>query len=212
MQICSMRLFICTNRSFTLKIPITSTNGFGISPRAFVASLRDRGLRVVEFRPVSLDQDRPFILDMFVMREYESASDADRRPGLNKYREDWLSSPKAEAYLAAVEASLDEPSTIAEIVAVNGTPAGFVWATMEGLPYEERYFELRLVALKLNFQRQGIGRVSTHHLEELAAERGAASIHSTGNAASEGIRRFHASVGFQPIQTVYEKKLAARTQ
>ena len=165
---------------------------------------------MIEFRPARLQDDRDFILDMFLTRSWESASDIERRPGLNKYGALWLASPEAESALRSVETSLGEAKTIADIVLVNRVPAGFVWATLEGEHYEEKYFRLRLVAFKLNFQRQGLGRVSIHHLEELACERGAVAIRSTGSARSDGIRRFHDSVGFVSIETVYEKRLAAR--
>jgi GNAT superfamily N-acetyltransferase len=149
---------------------------------------------------------------MFIVRAFEGATEATRRPGLNQFKEHWLASPEREAALAGMEASLADPRTIAELILVDRNLAGFLWATFEGEPYVPVFAELRLVAFKVNFQRQGLGRVSMYHLEELAAERGASSVHSTGSAVSEGIRRFHVSLGFQAIQTIYEKKIVARTQ
>jgi GNAT superfamily N-acetyltransferase len=172
-----------------------------------VAGLRDRRLRVVEFRPVCLEDERDFLLEMFVILAYESAPDTARRPGLNRFREQWQASDEAQSILKAVESSLADPKTVADVVIVDGVPAGFVWATFEGRPFEEKYYELRYVAFKLNFQRQGLGGLAVHHVEERAVEHGATAIRATGSADRESIRRFHASLGFKPIQTIYEKQL-----
>lgn len=166
---------------------------------------------MVEFRPVCLDDDRDLVLDMLVIRAFEAAPEADRRRGLNEFRKQWLASPQADAWLNALQASMEDRRTVAEVILVNAVPAGVMWATFEGPPYEAVFAELRLIAFRLNFQRQGLGRLSVHRLEELATERGAVSLRSTGSAPSEGIRRFHASVGFEPVQTVFERKLEPRS-
>ena len=162
---------------------------------------------MVEFRPVCLEDERDFVLSMFVVRAFEAASEVQKRPGFAHYQQRWLASAEAGEAYRSIEASLSDPRTIAEIVVVDGVAAGFVWVTFEGAPYEPCHAELQLVAFRLNFQRRGLGRVSLHHVEELAVSRGAETIRSTGSAATEGIRRFHASLGFEPIQTVYEKRL-----
>ena len=162
---------------------------------------------MVEFKPVSLADSRDFVLEMFLLRAWESLSDSERRSGLNRFKEAWLASPEADSWLTAVEASLTHEDTIADVVSVNGTSAGFVWATAERLPSGTSYFELRLVAFKLNFQRQGLGRLAAHHVAEMAAEHGATAVRSTGSATRESIRRYHASLGFEPVQTVFEKEL-----
>jgi GNAT superfamily N-acetyltransferase len=166
---------------------------------------------MVEFRPLSLDDDRDFMLDMFIMRAFEAASEPERRAGLNQFRPAWLASPEATVAVSSVETSLKDTRTIAEIVVVNGTDAGFLWLTFASEPSGVCFAELRLVAFRLSFQRQGLGRVSIHHLEEQAALRGAESIRSIGSASTEGIRRFHASLGFHPVQTVFEKRLSPGT-
>ena len=162
---------------------------------------------MVEFRPICLDDDRDFVLHLFMLRAFESASEDDRRRGLNEFRVQWLGSSQAAAWLKSLKASLNDKRTIADVVLVDGAEAGIVWATYEGPPYEKPFMELRMVALKLNFQRQGLGRFSVHHVEQRAAERGALSIRSTGTMASRGVVSFHDAVGFEPIQTIFEKRL-----
>ena len=162
---------------------------------------------MVEFRPLNLDVDRDFLLDMFIVRAFESASDQDRRLGLNHYRQRWLDSPEAMAVSESVEGSLEDKRTIAEVVVVDGTDAGFIWVTFASEPSGVSFAELRIVAFRLSFQRHGLGRVSVHHVETEAALHGAEFIRSTGSAATEGIRRFHTSLGFAPMQTIYEKRL-----
>ena len=164
---------------------------------------------MVEFRPVCLDDDVPFVLEMFVIRAFESATEADGRVGLKRYHESWLESHRAKMERKALEESLKDPRTIAEVVVVDGVDAGFLWCTFVDEPGHPTYVDLLLVAFKLNYQRRGLGRLAVQRVEQLAAERGADSIRSTGSAPTESVRRFHDSLGFVPIQTVYEKRLGA---
>jgi GNAT superfamily N-acetyltransferase len=163
---------------------------------------------MVEFRPVCLDEDRDFIHEMYLVRKFEGEPEAERRRGFAAFgaREDQTSLFALE--FNAIEASLQDSRTIADVIVVDGVNAGFVWVTFGKIPGRYTDFaELNSLALRLRYQRQGLGRVTMAHVEKLAAERGAESVRSTGSAPSEAVRRFHAAAGFEPIQTVFEKRL-----
>ncbi len=162
---------------------------------------------MIEFRSLCLEDDRVFVLEMFLGRAFESAPDPKRRAGLNQYRREWLEAPATAALMQSLEASLQDARTIAEVVVVDGTEAGFVWATFAADPGEPVHAQLRLVAFRLDYQRRGLGRLSVQHVEELVARSGVETLRSTGSAPSDGVRRFHESLGFEPVQTVFEKRL-----
>ncbi len=168
---------------------------------------------MLEFRPVCMDDDRSFVLEMHLVRAFEGEPEAERRLGFTAFaaRED--QARIAELEIKAIEASLEDPRTVAEVIVVDGVDAGFVWVTFGQVPgrYTD-YAELRALAFRLKYQRHGLGRVTMQHVEEVAAARGAESIRSTGSAPSEAVRRFHASAGFEAVQTVFEKRLVPRAR
>lgn len=147
-------------------------------------------------------------MEMFLGRAFDSSPEAVKRGGMNRFRDAWVTSPAALSLMETAETSLQDPTTILEVLVLNGVPAGVLWATFEADPGEALHAELRLVAFKLSFQRQGLGRICVQRVEELGAQLGAESIRSSGSAPSEGVRRFHESLGFSPIVTVYAKPIA----
>ena len=164
---------------------------------------------MVTFRPYDATRDRDFVLAVHVQAMFEADSASERPRTYPQYRDAWLASSWPAAYLGAIRDALSDPQAIAEIIELDGTPAGFVWASpgeaVEG--GQPVYFRIREIGLKTEFQRQGLGRLSMQHLESVARERGASTLRSVGSVRTEGATNFHRSLGFEPYQTIWEKRL-----
>ncbi len=82
----------------------------------------------MNIRTVDIQKDRMVLLNVHCVINYESD-----RPSLRKaytfdqFRDIWMRSRQPEEFLSALEASLKDPRTIAEIWEDGGTPVAYVW-------------------------------------------------------------------------------------
>ena len=163
---------------------------------------------MIEYRDIDPKQDRELIQDIHAYTLFESAPPTERSPGYLRYREHWMATDQPGQHLAALEQSLEDERTIAMVVTLSGTAAGLFWVTFHDVGgYGFTYAELEEIGFKPEFQRQGLGRMAMYQIEEMAVQRGASTLRSTGPATSETVRGFHDSSGFQPLLTVFEKPL-----
>jgi GNAT superfamily N-acetyltransferase len=168
---------------------------------------------MVTFRPIDLENDREFILEVRVQTLFQDETPWARSPGLPSYRHWYLSSRHPDQFFKLLARSLRDPRTIADVVEVDGTAAGFVWATFVDVPESDfTYLELRAMGLRPEFQRQGLGRVTAAHVDEVAIERGADAARSFAGSQNEASIAFHRSLGFEPIEIRYEKLYKPRGQ
>ena len=109
---------------------------------------------MVTFRPIDLETDREFILEVRVQTLFQDETPWARSPGLPSYRHWYLSSRHPDQFFKLLARSLRDPRTIADVVEVEGTAAGFVWATFVDVPESDfTYLELRAMGLRPEFQR-----------------------------------------------------------
>jgi GNAT superfamily N-acetyltransferase len=168
---------------------------------------------MVTFRPIDLEADREFILEVRVQTLFQDETPWARSPGLPSYRRWYLTSRHPDQFFKLLARSLRDPRTIADVVEVDGTAAGFVWATFVDVPESDfTYLELRAMGLRPEFQRQGLGRVTAAHVDEVAIERGADAARSFAGIENEASIAFHRSLGFEPIEIRYEKLYKPRVQ
>ena len=166
---------------------------------------------MINFRRIDPEADRAFLLDLRVLTLFQNETPWARSPGLPSYRRWYLSSSQPERFIKLIARSLREPRTIADIIEVDGTPAGFIWATFVHVREADfRYMELVAMGLRPEFQRQGLGRFTHAHVEAVALELGADAIRSFAGAQNEAAIAFHRSQGFRPIEIRYEKLLKPR--
>jgi len=168
---------------------------------------------MVTFRPIDPEADREFILEVRVLTLFQDETPWARSSGLPSYRRWYLSSRHPGQFFKLLTRSLRDPRTIADVVEVDGMPAGFVWATFVDVPESDfNYLELRAMGLRPEFQRQGLGRVTAAHVDEVAVERGADAVRSFAGTQNEASIAFHHSLGFEPIEIRYEKLYRPRVE
>jgi ribosomal protein S18 acetylase RimI-like enzyme len=161
---------------------------------------------MINFRRIDPEKDRDFLLDVRVQTLFQDETPWARSPGLPSYRRWYLSTRQPEQFIKLLIRSLRDPRTIADIVEVDGTPAGFVWATFVDVKESNfTYVEINSMGLRPEFQRQGIGRVTAAHVDEIAIAQGADAARSFAGMLNEASQAFHESLGFKPIEIRYEK-------
>ena len=161
-------------------------------------------------RPVSLNKDRDFVLDLYCLRGFDEMPAWARNASYNKFREGWLKTSAPQEFMDELEDSLADSRTIAEIWQEDGRVVGFLWVTFSDL-YNEPVTtaQLRILAVQMSHQRRGIGGLMLRRAEEEALSRGAVSLRSetaTDNAASQAM---HGRQGYKVISYQYEKVLTA---
>jgi GNAT superfamily N-acetyltransferase len=168
---------------------------------------------MVTFRPIDLETDRELILEVRVQTLFQDETPWARSSGMPSYRRWYLSSRHPDQFFKLLTRSLRDRRTIADVVEVDGTPAGFVWATFVDVPESKfTYVELRAMGLRTEFQRQGLGRLTAAHIDEWAIERGADAARSFAGTQNEASIAFHRSLGFEPIEIRYEKLYKPRAE
>jgi GNAT superfamily N-acetyltransferase len=166
---------------------------------------------MVIFRRIDPDADRDFLIDLRVITLFQNETHWARSPGLPSYRRWYLRSRNPDQFFKLLTRSLRDPRTIADIIEVDGTPAGFVWATFVDMPQANfLYLELREFGLRPEFQRQGLGRLTQAHVEEVAIEHGADAVRSFTGTLNEASIAFHESQGYEAIEIRFEKLLKPR--
>ena len=161
---------------------------------------------MINFRRIDPETDREFILDVRVQTLFQDETPWARSPGLPSYRRWYLSTRHPDQFIKLLTRSLRDQRTIADIIEVDGTPAGFVWATFVDVKESGfTYVEINSMGLRPEFQRQGIGRVTAAHVDEVAIANGADGARSFAGIQNDASQAFHLSLGFKPIEIRYEK-------
>jgi ribosomal protein S18 acetylase RimI-like enzyme len=162
---------------------------------------------MLSFRPIDLEADRDFILDMHCLGNYESETPWARATPYRAYREAWLTTPQPASFVKMLCDSIDR-GAIAEIWEEAGKPAGFLWLSFNEIEgYGLTVAELNDIEVAPERQRVGIGTIMLQHAEDLARERGAKLLRSeTGveNVPSQGV---HEKAGFKVYGYRLEKRL-----
>ena len=161
-------------------------------------------------RPVSLNKDKDFVLDLYCLRNFDEMPAWARNASYFKFREGWLKTSAPQEFLDHIEESLADERTIAEVWQEDERPVGFLWVTFSDLYNETVSFAtLQILAVQTSHQRRGIGGLMLRRAEEEALARGAVSLRSetaTDNAASQAM---HGKQGFKVISYQYDKVLTA---
>ena len=160
-------------------------------------------------RRVNVDQDRELLLEFHCIANYESETPWARKAPYACYRAKWFGTPQTSVFLSALKKSMEDQRTIAEIWETeDGTVAAYAWVTFTEIEgYGTVLAEVRDVAVKAEFRRQGIGTGIFRHIESLARKHGAVVLRSEvgiENAVSQGL---HKKYGFAPHRVGYEKVL-----
>lgn len=158
-------------------------------------------------RPVDLEKDREFILDLGCMGSYESLPAWYRTGSYRSYRDLWYNSTLPDLLINDLTTSLQEGRTIAEVWEEEGQPAGFLWVSFSDSPHRRVVATVHDLIVAPGHQRRGIGRMMLQSVTSRARERKAGLLRvetSVENPASQAI---YAREGFTVARLLYEKVL-----
>jgi ribosomal protein S18 acetylase RimI-like enzyme len=165
---------------------------------------------LLTFRPVNLETDRDFILELHCLGNYEGDQPWFRGDSFPIYRETWLKTPQPAGFLAELESRVKGGSVIAEVCEENGRPVGYYCLSFtDVVGYDLKLAEIEDIAVQLTDQRRGVGTMMLHHAEALARERGADLLRAGVGSPNVASRRLHEKAGFEVIRFTYEKRLTA---
>lgn len=158
-------------------------------------------------RPLNLETDEQFILDLGCMGSYESLPNWYRTRSYRAYRDMWFNSTLPKLFLDELSASLNEERTVADIWLEDDQRAGFLWMTFGDSPHGLVIAILHDLVVEPGHQRRGIGKMMLQSATELARERNAGILRvetSVENPASQAI---YNREGFTVARLLYEKLL-----
>ena len=160
-------------------------------------------------RPINLERDRDFVLDLYCLRDWEDLPSWARNPSYRQYRDGWLVTSQPKLFLNDLEESLADERTVAEVWVEGETPVGFLWIVFSDLENSRLSFaEIRALVVAIAHQRRGIGGLMLQHAEAEALRLGAVSIRSEMATENEAARAMHGKQGFTVATYQYEKILA----
>jgi ribosomal protein S18 acetylase RimI-like enzyme len=162
---------------------------------------------VLSQRPVNLETDEEFILDLGCMGSYESLPSWYRNQSYRAYRDMWYNSTLPKLFLGDLAASLREERTLAEIWLEDNQRAGLLWMTFGDSPHGLVIATIHDLVVEPGHKRRGIGKMMLQAATSLAKERNAGILRvetSVENPASQAI---YAREGFTVARLLYEKVL-----
>ncbi|NIQ07015.1 MAG: GNAT family N-acetyltransferase [Candidatus Korarchaeota archaeon] len=165
---------------------------------------------MVTYREINFAQDKEFLLQFHVKINYASETPFIRKVmNFTDYKEKWFNTSQPQRFLRDLKDSLKESRTIAQIVEnAKGEAIGYLWVTFTDVTdYNVTIAEIMDIAVKKEFQGQGIGTNLMEYLENLARERGAHFLRSDTGSENRPSRALHEKVGFTPYRIIYEKVL-----
>lgn len=164
-------------------------------------------------RPIQLERDENFLLDLYCLRDWEDLPSWARNPSYRQYRDGWLQTSQPAMFLNDLKESLGDVRTVAEVWGEGETPVGFLWIVFSDLENSRVTFaEIRALVVDIAHQRRGIGGLMLQHAEAEAVGRGAASIRSEMTTENEAARAMHGKQGFTVATYQYEKILSPGEQ
>jgi GNAT superfamily N-acetyltransferase len=162
---------------------------------------------VLSQRPVDLETDQEFILDLGCMGSYESLPAWYQTTSYRAYRDMWYGSTLPKLFMSDLVASLREDRTVAELWLEDNQPAGFLWMTFGDSPHGLVIATLHDLVVAPGHQRRGIGKMMLQSATALAKEHAAGILRvetSVENPASQAI---YTHEGFTVARLLYEKVL-----
>ena len=162
-------------------------------------------------RPIEPERDRDFVLDLYCLRDWEGLPSWARNASFRDFREGWMQTSQPEVFLGDLEASLDDPRTVAEVWLEGETPVGFLWIVLAGLEGSNTPIaEVRALVVALTHQRRGIGGLMLQHAESEATRIGARSIRCEVATENQAALAMHGKQGFTVATYQYEKLLPVK--
>ncbi len=164
-------------------------------------------------RPINLEKDRDFVLDLYCLRDWEDLPSWARNPSYRQYRDGWLQTSQPKLFLSDLQEGLADSRTVAEVWVEGETPVGFLWIVFSDLENSRLSFaDIRALVVAIAHQRRGIGGLMLQHAEAEAARMGAVSIRSEMATENEAARAMHGKQGFTVATYQYEKILTPNGQ
>ena len=158
-------------------------------------------------RPVDLEKDREFLLDLGCMASYESLPAWYRQHSYRAYRDMWFDSALPDLFINQLSESLKEPRTVAEIWLEDEQRAGFLWVAFGDSPHHRVIATLYDLAVAPGHQRRGIGTMMLQAVEAKARERHAGILRVETSVENSSTQSMYQKAGFTVARLMYEKIL-----
>jgi len=163
----------------------------------------------MKIRKVDIDKDRQTLLEFHCLTNCESNGRILRHSlTFGQYSKIWPESPGVGEYLTALEKSLEDKRTIAEVWEDKSKIVAYIWVRFHDYSHPKATVaEIDDILVIPEYQRKGIATQIIEYVEKTAKERGATILHSgTGidNLKSQGL---HKKMGFETCRVEFEKRL-----
>jgi GNAT superfamily N-acetyltransferase len=162
---------------------------------------------VLSQRPVDLEKDRDFVLELACMASFESVPAWYRDGSFRVYREGWFKSAFPKQVIADLKASLKDPQSLVEIWMEDDRPAGLLWLDFAESPQGKQIATLRDMVVEPGHQRRGIGRLMLQRVEECARIKGAGVVRVETSVENQATQAILQGAGFTVSRMTYEKAL-----
>lgn len=158
-------------------------------------------------RPIDLEIDQEFMLDLGCMGSYESVPAWYRTESYRAYRDMWFGSALPKLFLGDLVASLREDRTVADVWLEDNQRAGFLWMTFGDSPHGLVIAILHDLVVAPGHQRRGIGKMMLQSATALAKERHAGILRAETSVENPASQALYAHEGFTVARLLYEKVL-----
>ena len=158
-------------------------------------------------RPVDLETDKDFVLELACMASFESVPAWYRNGSFKVYREGWFKSAFPRQVVADLKTSLKNPGNLVEIWMEDDQRAGLLWLDFAESPQGKQIATLRDMVVEPGHQRRGIGRLMLQRVEECARIKGAGVVRVEAGVENQATQAILQHAGFTVSRLTYEKAL-----
>ncbi|MFP6646284.1 MAG: GNAT family N-acetyltransferase [Candidatus Latescibacterota bacterium] len=159
-------------------------------------------------RRIDLPSDRQAVVELHCEINHACESRWVQDVPYPLYREKWIDSAQPDGFTSDLQASLEDPRTVAEVWCDGDLIVGYLWVTFTDVQnYEFVIAEVRDVAVHRRHRRKGLGSRMMAFAEETARSAGAHVLRSGTGAENPASCSMHEKHGYNTYRVEYEKIL-----
>jgi ribosomal protein S18 acetylase RimI-like enzyme len=158
-------------------------------------------------RPVDLQEDRDFVLELVCMASYEGVPAWYKNKSYRAFRDAWFGSKFPDEVTRGITQSLKRSQGLVEVWQEDARRVGWVWLDCEPSPQGLMIATLRNLVVEPAHQRRGIGKLMAQRVEAYAREHGAGVLRMETGVENEASQVMFQHAGFTVARLTYEKIL-----